>query len=55
MITGDEVALCVLQTFDKLPKKRKPLHRTDGSREWVPLSGIVLAIGSLFNNKIFTP
>jgi tRNA-specific adenosine deaminase 1 len=41
--TGDDIAHCVLEAFQKLPPKRKPLHRDDGKREWVPLSGIVLA------------
>lgn len=45
-ISGDEIASCVLDTFRKLPAKRKPLQRPDGSREWVPLSGVVLAKGS---------
>lgn len=31
----------VLQQFDKLPPKRKPLIRDNGLNEWVPLSGIV--------------
>jgi hypothetical protein len=48
-VTADEVAACVLETFRKLPAKRKPLQRPDGSREWVPLSGIVLAKGSNFS------
>lgn len=45
-ISGDEIAACVLDTFRKLPAKRKPLQRPNGSREWVPLSGVVLAKGS---------
>ena len=39
----DAIADCVLATFDQLPDKRKPRPRTDGAREWVPLTGIVLA------------
>jgi len=27
--------------FDSLEQKRKPLIRSDGAKEWVPLSGIV--------------
>lgn len=42
---ADAIADCVLDTFAQLPDKRKPRPRTDGSREWVPLSGIVLAKG----------
>lgn len=40
---ADAIAGCVLLTFEQLPDKRKPRPRNDGSREWVPLSGIVLA------------
>ncbi len=40
-ISGDAVADLVLRQFDTLPQKRKPLARTDGVREWVPLAGIV--------------
>ncbi|KAF1958332.1 hypothetical protein CC80DRAFT_409330 [Byssothecium circinans] len=43
MISADAIADCVLDTFDKLPEKRKPRVRAEGSREWVPLAGIVLA------------
>ncbi|KAF1934789.1 hypothetical protein EJ02DRAFT_362920 [Clathrospora elynae] len=42
----DAVADCVLQTFEQLPDKRKPRPRIDGSREWVPLAGIVLSRGN---------
>lgn len=41
---GDAVASCVLQTFEQLPKKFKPRSYDNGVQEWVPLSGIVLAI-----------
>ncbi|KAF3006591.1 hypothetical protein E8E13_007046 [Curvularia kusanoi] len=41
--SADAIADCVLQTFERLPDKRKPRSRSDGSREWVPLSGIVLS------------
>ena len=40
-ISGDEIADVVLEEFDKWPAKRKPLVRSDGVKEWVPLSGIV--------------
>jgi tRNA-specific adenosine deaminase 1 len=39
--TADEIANLVLQEYDKLPAKRKPVTRDNGLREWVPLSGIV--------------
>ncbi|KAH8654602.1 adenosine deaminase/editase [Tricladium varicosporioides] len=38
---SDAIADAVLRTFDSWEKKRKPLIRSDGKREWVPLSGIV--------------
>jgi tRNA-specific adenosine deaminase 1 len=37
----DTIAALVLQTFDQLPAKRKPLVRDNGVHEWVPLSAIV--------------
>ncbi len=40
-ISGDDIAEAVLKKFEKWPSKRKPLVRSDGAREWVPLSGIV--------------
>ncbi|KAI6780063.1 uncharacterized protein J7T54_007539 [Emericellopsis cladophorae] len=39
------IANSVLAEFDKLPPKRKPSHRGNGHREWVPLSGIVVEHG----------
>jgi hypothetical protein len=42
-IDGDAIADCVLAAFDQLPEKRKPRRRNDGSREWVPLAGIVFS------------
>jgi hypothetical protein len=40
-ISGDEIADVVLKQFESWEKKRKPQVRTNGVREWVPLSGIV--------------
>jgi len=40
-VTGDEIAIAVLKSFDKLPQKAKPLDRGSKGKEWVPLSGIV--------------
>lgn len=40
-VDGDEIADAVLKNFGSWEKKRKPLVRTNGVREWVPLSGIV--------------
>lgn len=42
-VDADAIADCVISTFDQLPEKRKPRPRNDGSREWVPLAGIVLS------------
>lgn len=41
----DDIAECVLKTFNALPAKFKPRHLADGRREWVPLAGIVLSRG----------
>jgi len=43
---GDNVADCVLAAFDKLPTKFKPRVYPNGSKEWVPLAGIVLSLGT---------
>jgi hypothetical protein len=40
-VSGDAIAEVVLKEFEKWPAKRKPLVRSDGAKEWVPLSGIV--------------
>ncbi|KIW06415.1 uncharacterized protein PV09_02866 [Verruconis gallopava] len=40
---GDDIAACVLSKYDELPQKCKPRVRGEGSREWVPLAGIVLS------------
>ncbi|KAH7409367.1 tRNA-specific adenosine deaminase [Cadophora sp. MPI-SDFR-AT-0126] len=40
-VSGDEIADVVVREFDKWPNKRKPLVRSGGVKEWVPLSGIV--------------
>ncbi|KAF4629033.1 hypothetical protein G7Y89_g9115 [Cudoniella acicularis] len=39
--SADAIADVVLKEFDSWEKKRKPLVRTNGVREWIPLSGIV--------------
>jgi hypothetical protein len=40
-VSGDEIADVVLKNFESWEKKRKPQVRTNGVREWVPLSSIV--------------
>lgn len=40
-VTGDAIAEIVLNQFNSLAKKRKPLQRANGPREWVPLAGVV--------------
>jgi len=47
---GNAVAKCVHDAFRLLPAKSKPRRYPDGSREWVPLSGIVLSIPSTAND-----
>ncbi|CAN8100675.1 unnamed protein product [Discula destructiva] len=42
---ADAVAFAVLKEFDRLPAKRKPQIRDNGTREWVPMSGIVAKHG----------
>lgn len=42
---SDQIAACVLNAFDALPSKFKPLRNGDVT-EWVPLSGIVLEMPS---------
>lgn len=39
--SGDDIADVVLKQFHALPKKAKPIDRGGGTKEWVPLSGIV--------------
>lgn len=41
MVNPDSIASLVLQQFDSLAPKRKPLLRDNGMHEWVPLSGVV--------------
>lgn len=38
----DRVAIAIHEQFYTLPKKSKPRKFTNGSQEWVPLSGIVV-------------
>ena len=40
-VSGDDIADVILKQFDALPGKAKPLNRGGGTKEWVPLSGIV--------------
>lgn len=43
----DDIADCVLKTFNAVPAKFKPRQLADGRREWVPLAGIVLSKGEV--------
>lgn len=45
-ILGDAVAEAVLQTYDALPRKCKPVEATADFFQWVPLSGIVVVKGT---------
>lgn len=53
-VNGDEIASVVLDSFHRLPKKRKPQIRGDGSQEWTPLSGIVVQGKSLYKQVVYT-
>ncbi|KAI0999772.1 hypothetical protein K3495_g8429 [Podosphaera aphanis] len=41
-IDPDDIARAVLTEFESWPQKRKPQQRSNGAKEWVPLSGIVI-------------
>lgn len=43
--TGDVIAETVLETYDALPTKYKPIPATGDFFQWVPLSGIVAVKG----------
>jgi hypothetical protein len=47
------IAALVHAQFNALPPRCKPTIREDGSREWVPMSGIVLVKGMSINLFIF--
>lgn len=54
-ISGDDIAEVALKQFAGWEKKRKPLTRTNGVKEWVPFSGIVVqGTSSRSHLKIFT-
>lgn len=42
---GSRIASLVHAHFDALPPRSKPTIRPDGTREWIPMSGIVLVKG----------
>lgn len=42
MSRSDAIASAVLSEYEQLAANRKPAVRTNGIREWVPLSGIVV-------------
>jgi hypothetical protein len=46
----ERIAALALRTFDNLPPKSKPRIHPDGSREWVPMSAIVLVQGIYGNS-----
>lgn len=39
------IATLVHEHFDALPTRSKPTIHPDGSREWIPMSGMVIAKG----------
>jgi hypothetical protein len=44
-VSADDIADCVLKTFESLPKKYKPAQRTASQHECTVLSGIILEKG----------
>ncbi|TVY36809.1 tRNA-specific adenosine deaminase [Lachnellula occidentalis] len=50
-ISGDDIAHVVLKQFDSWEKKRKPVIRTNGVKEWVPLSGIIAQADLLIRGR----
>lgn len=51
---SERVATLTLATFASLPRKSKPRIHPDGSREWIPCSGIVLASDANADKEILT-
>lgn len=45
VMDNDRIATCVLEAFEALPAKCKPVEATAGIFQWVPLSGIVIIKG----------
>jgi hypothetical protein len=45
-VLEERIATLALRKFDDLPAKSKPRIHPDGSREWVPMSAIVLVRGT---------
>ncbi|KAL9044777.1 MAG: hypothetical protein Q9214_002106 [Letrouitia sp. 1 TL-2023] len=43
---NDRIATCVLEAFEALPAKCKPVEATAGIFQWVPLSGIAIMKGN---------
>ena len=43
--SADNIAKAVLDRFDRLPAKSKPVQDSKGKSNWVPLSGIVAESG----------
>ena len=42
---SSRIATLVHAHFDALPARSKPIIRDDGTREWIPMSGIVIVKG----------
>lgn len=43
---NERIATCVLEAFEALPARCKPVEATAGVFQWVPLSGIVIMKGN---------
>jgi tRNA-specific adenosine deaminase 1 len=47
------IASLVHAHFDALPTRSKPSIFPDGSREWIPMTGIVVVIGMFLVSLVF--
>ena len=45
---GNPIAQCVLDVFTALPKKFKPVLRSEWTQEWTLIAGIVLSKGKVY-------
>lgn len=55
---AERIARVVHAHFDALPARSKPILRDDGTREWIPMCGVVVVRGlyilsfTLFENSL---
>lgn len=43
------IASVVHAQFDALPRQSKPSIHSNGTREWIPMSGVVLALSMYYS------